>query len=288
MRDFPFEIISSSSSVTQAFSADNSIINTRNVDTVPPMEIALHAHPYYSLIYVADCDLFTTYIDGCATGYLPGHVYFNPPDTLHSPKNRFSGMVSSVSLKLYISDNSLAEELGYLPFCVKCDEELKALFSKSILLTNTIEPDSLSRLYENTESILGKLISSSKCIIQSEGDVYDTHFIRVLKYMHKNCARDIDLGELANVAHMERTAFARKFKSLYKITPINYLYSIRLSRSLDYLMSPDMPIAEIAGMVGFRRATAFTAAFTRTFAMTPTEYRDRLSKTEAIAKLKRV
>ncbi len=288
MRDFPFEIISVSSSTTQAFAIDNSIISTRNVDTLPPTEIALHSHPYCSIIYVIDCDTFTTYIDGCAINYMPGNIYFNPPDTLHSPKNQFSGMFSSASLKCYITDNALAEKLGNLPFRTKCDAKLKALFERNIHLSKSSEADSLLYIYENTENIFKELATSSKSLISPEEDVYDSRFIKVLKYMYANCERDIDLGELAKVAHMERTAFAKKFKLLYKITPINYLYSIRLSRSLDYLMTENPPITEIAKIVGFKRATAFTAAFTRTFGMTPTEYRGKVSERESVLKLKRV
>ena len=104
MNGFPFEIISASSSVTKAYAIDNSIIKTRNVDSIPPTEIALHSHPYYSIIYVDDCDSFTTYIDGCPITHLPGYAYFNPPGTLHSPKNQFGGMFSSVGLKFYIKE----------------------------------------------------------------------------------------------------------------------------------------------------------------------------------------
>ena len=287
MRSYPFEIISASTSVTEPFTADNSIISTRNVDTLPPTEIALHSHPYCSIVYVIDCDIFTTYIDGCAMNYLPGHVYFNPPDTLHSPRNQFCGRFSSVSLKFYFSDESLAEKFGNVPFFTEEDDEFKALFESSINLIKNGDPDAVSLLYDNMEAIIKKLTNSPGHMISDEGDDYDLRLIKVIRYMYANCGRDIDLGELAKVAHMERTAFAKKFKSLYKITPINYLYSIRLSRALDYLMSQEIPITKIAQIVGFKRATAFTAAFTRTFEMTPTEYREKVLKTESLLSSKR-
>lgn len=280
MCDYPFEIISASSSVTQAFAIDNSIIKARNVDTLPPTEIALHAHPYYSLVFVDDCDSFTTYIDGCPIEYLPGYAYFNPPDTLHSPKNRFSGMFSSISLKIYIQDDDFAARFGNLPFCTKCDKALKGLFVNNAKLAKSFDSLTLPLLYENSKKILETLINAPKTVISPKGDGYDSLFINVLKFMYANCNRDIDLEELANVAHMERTAFAKKFKSMYKITPINYLYSIRLSRSLDLLMSYDLPITSIAQMIGFKRSTAFASSFARTFGMTPTEYRYRLFNRE--------
>ncbi len=280
MCDYPFEILSVSSSVTQAGAMDNSIIKTRNVDTLPPTEIALHSHPYYSLIYVDNCESFTAYVDGCPINYLPGNVYFNPPDTLHSPKNRFGGMFSSVSLKFYVKKTSYAAELGKSPFSVKCDDSLKKLFYSNAELAKTFDSLSLPHLYENSAKILDALKASPKNIIAPKDDVYDRLFINVLKYMYAHCDREIDLSELASVAHMERTAFAKKFKSMYKITPINYLYSIRLSRSLDFLMSYDLPITLIARMVGFKRPTAFAASFARTFGMTPTEYRDKLFNRE--------
>lgn len=284
MCDYPFEIISLTSSTSQAFAADNSIISTRNVDTLPPTEIALHAHPYYSIVYVADCDTFTTYIDGCAINYMPGNIYFSPPDTLHSPKNQFSGMFSSVSLKFYITDDSLAEKLGKLPFRTKCDKELKTLLESLISLRKSSDKETLRLIYEIASKILNIISTLSKNTIVAEDNLYDSFFMKVIKYMYTNHSRDIELEELARVAHMEKTAFAKKFKSLYKITPINYLYSIRLSRSLDLLMSHNLPITSIAQMVGFKRATAFTTAFVRTFGMTPTEYRNKVSEIESFLK----
>ncbi len=276
MCDYPFEIISASTSVSKPFSYDNSIINARNIDILPPAEIALHAHTYYKIIYVFDCDSFITYIDDCAISFLPNHIYFSPPDTLHSPNNQFSGTISSSGVKFYVNDKLLSDKLGNAPFYVRSDASLDSLFSDIAKISKEKDISKTNLLYSLTSDLISKLCSVKRLpLVSKESGQYDTSFIKVLRYMYANCDREIDLEELANIAHMERTAFAKKFKLLYKITPINYLYSIRLSRSLDLLMSPEISITEIARRIGFKRATAFSSAFVRAFGMTPTEYRDK-------------
>ena len=159
---------------------------------------------------------------------------------------------------------------------MQCDTVLHSLFSDIAEISKEKDVSKTDLLYSLFSDLISKLCSAKRLpLVSKESCQYDTSFINVLKYMYANCDKEIDLEELANIAHMERTAFAKKFKSLYKITPINYLYSIRLSRSLDLLMLPNISISEIARKIGFKRATAFSSAFVRAFGMTPTEYRDK-------------
>lgn len=272
----PLDIISVSMSRTPAYYRDNSIINTRNVDTIPPTDIALHSHPFFSTIYVTDCEAFTTYVDDCELRFSPGKLYIFPPGTLHSPKNQFAGVFSTVNIKLYVNDSALAEQLGSVPFSISGNEEILKLLRIIGDFSKLTDAERNELLRDKVAELIRLILAENRSLIVNTSAEYDLKFIKVLKYMYAHCDRELDLEELSFVAHMERTAFAKKFKAMYKITPINYLYSIRLSRSLDLLMSPEIPITKIAKMVGFKRATAFSTAFVRAFGMSPTEYREIL------------
>lgn len=258
------------------FHSDNSIINTRNIDTVPPENLSLHAHSYYHFYYISDCDSFESTINDCKLTFKPRTLYVFPPNTLHSPANHYSGYVAGISIMLNINDAELRNKLGSIPFSINANEELLLMF-RSIVNTLKYPDIELQKILdEKVLKLIHRILTERRYEIVNENPQYDLYFMNVLHYMYANCDRELSLDELANVAHMHRTAFARKFKDIYKITPINYLYSIRLSRSLDLLMSPKLTIAKIAKRVGFKRATAFSTAFVRAFGMSPTEYREIL------------
>jgi len=63
------------------------------------------------------------------------------------------------------------------------------------------------------------------------------------------------------------------FKGVYGMPPYGYLKSCRMERASELLLSGDLPIADIAGIVGYDSPSKFTAAFKESMGLTPTAYR---------------
>ena len=268
------EFLSISKGITRPYTIDNSIIaQNRNIDHLPPQELTMHAHPYFSLTYIIECDNFTHHLNGCEVISESRQLILQPPNTLHTPTNKFKGKRNSISIRFNINDENLKKQIPKDPCISYCSNDL----AKLILKTSDFENNPLSneQLQHNISKILELFLASpyKKIIVDKAHIENSNNFIGLIKHMYENYDRNITLKDMAEFSHMEATYFAKKFKSTYNISPINYLYSVRLFRSLDILMFTNLPIAVIAEKVGFKNVAAFCTAFRRAYGLSPSEYR---------------
>jgi AraC family transcriptional regulator len=92
-------------------------------------------------------------------------------------------------------------------------------------------------------------------------------------YMYFNYSTDISLETLSEHAMLSRYHFLRLFKVLFKITPYNFLNSIRMERAIDLLRKTDLSVAEIARAVGFEEASSFSRTFKNRVGFYPAQYK---------------
>ena len=72
---------------------------------------------------------------------------------------------------------------------------------------------------------------------------------------------------------MSRSRFSERFSDLIGVGPVSYLSDWRLQKALGLLEDRRTPVQQIATMIGYQSAAAFTRAFAGKFGMSPTEYR---------------
>lgn len=102
----------------------------------------------------------------------------------------------------------------------------------------------------------------------------------VLNALHRDPAHKWTLATLAAGAHMSRSAFALRFKTLVGQAPLDYLTRWRMLLAADRLLLAREPIAAIAPAVGYASESAFSTAFRRVMGCSPRGYTQR----EAIRK----
>jgi len=96
---------------------------------------------------------------------------------------------------------------------------------------------------------------------------------RVIEYIQQNLDKGLPLAELAGVVYMSPYHFARLFKRSTGMPPHRFVIRQRIDRARASLATPDLPIAEISRMVGFRTASHFSTVFRRVTGVTPGGYR---------------
>lgn len=99
-----------------------------------------------------------------------------------------------------------------------------------------------------------------------------------MTFIQEHYAEKIGLGEISAYAHISTRECSRKFKKHLKITPMNYLCSIRLQKASEMLQDFNKNIGEIAMENGFSCSSHFTKIFKEHYNITPFEYRSRLKK----------
>ena len=102
----------------------------------------------------------------------------------------------------------------------------------------------------------------------------DRAFIqKILNHVTVNMTLDeFDVEELSAIVGMSRSNLYRKLKAITGQTPVEFIFSIRMKRSLELLIEQKHNISEIADQVGFENISSFSRAFRKHYGMPPSEY----------------
>ena len=106
-----------------------------------------------------------------------------------------------------------------------------------------------------------------------ENASYDQKIQDVLAYINQHLAEDLSIDTLAAHTYTSKFYLMRKFKANTGYALHQYIRSKRLLLARDMLRI-DMPIAQIAGEVGFADYSTFSRAFREMFQCSPREYRN--------------
>ena len=96
-----------------------------------------------------------------------------------------------------------------------------------------------------------------------------------LSHLERNIHREIDLEELASIAHMSRRSFLRVFQSATGTSPLAWVIGQRINRACSLLRNTDRRVTEIAFDVGFNDSNYFTRQFRKGTGLSPRAYRLR-------------
>jgi AraC-like DNA-binding protein len=93
------------------------------------------------------------------------------------------------------------------------------------------------------------------------------------EYIRDNYGSFLTISMLARIACMCPSKFKLRFRERYGLTVYGYIRVIRMDRALELLAESDIAISDIAGLVGYRKPGAFSAAFRKITGMRPSAFR---------------
>ncbi len=95
----------------------------------------------------------------------------------------------------------------------------------------------------------------------------------VRRYIDNHFKENLDLSQLAALAHINKYYLVHVFKREYGVSPINYLISQRIQESKYLLEDTNHSLAQISHMLGFSSPSYFSQSFRRMEGVSPIEYR---------------
>ena len=101
---------------------------------------------------------------------------------------------------------------------------------------------------------------------------------RAAHYFKDNYNKQISIEQYAAEHLMSVNWFIHSFKSVMKMSPMQYIISLRIAMAKGYLENSAKNIAEISNEVGYENALYFSRLFRKYTGMTPTEYRKKRCK----------
>lgn len=96
---------------------------------------------------------------------------------------------------------------------------------------------------------------------------YATH------YFSEHYNKDISIEDYAASRNMSTSWFIRMFKQYNRITPMNYILSIRIANAQNLLETTHYNVTEIASIVGYDNPLYFSRLFKKQVGFSPSEYR---------------
>ena len=100
----------------------------------------------------------------------------------------------------------------------------------------------------------------------------DPALARALRRLHDDVARRWTVADLARTAGMSRAAFAERFTRTVGMPPMEYLLEWRIAIAKDVLRRDRTPLTQVAEMIGYQSASAFSTAFTRHAGCSPSGF----------------
>jgi transcriptional regulator GlxA family with amidase domain len=96
---------------------------------------------------------------------------------------------------------------------------------------------------------------------------------RVREYIDAHLNKNISVQMLADIAGLSMYHFTRVFKQSEGVTPHLYLIQRRIKRAMELLSDTNLPLSEIAFLVGFSDQSHCARRFREHVGLSPRDYR---------------
>lgn len=121
--------------------------------------------------------------------------------------------------------------------------------------------------------LLERLLISLARRTNGSGDVDANQLKRSLSYINSSYNTDIRIPTLAAMENLSVSRYNAVFKKLMGVSPTEYIIKMRISSASELLIGTDLPIKEIARLVGYADPHFFSRVFKSHKSVSPAEYR---------------
>jgi AraC-like DNA-binding protein/ligand-binding sensor protein len=152
-------------------------------------------------------------------------------------------------------------------------EKLRAAYFATPVLTSAHHQSVVKLL-----SIFAQHLSilSNQAFVQ-QGNAEPPAIARAKEYINEHQTEELSLGQVARAVNMSTFYFCKVFKKITGINFTDYLSRVRIEKSKNLLLNPNLRVSEIAFEVGFQSLTHFNRVFKKILGQSPTQYRGQLS-----------
>jgi AraC-like DNA-binding protein/ligand-binding sensor protein len=151
-------------------------------------------------------------------------------------------------------------------------EELKIAYFAS----RVVSP----KQHESIIKLLGifaqHLAMLSNQVLMQQANAEPPVITRARDYIHEHLTDGLRLGQVAKAVNTSPFYFCKIFKRATGINFTDYVSRVRIEKSKNLLLNPNLRISEIAFEVGFQSLTHFNRVFKKILGQSPTQYRQQL------------
>lgn len=117
-----------------------------------------------------------------------------------------------------------------------------------------------------------RFTSEEKDLVQHRGTGLQ-QIIPALEYINQNYMNSITVDAMAEQCSLSEAHLRRKFQEYLRMSPVDYLTSVRIRRGCELLNTTSCPVPEISLRVGYQSTSSFTRNFQRLMRISPYQYK---------------
>ncbi len=182
-----------------------------------------------------------------------------PDDIVYSCK--FSD-IYTVHFDLF--DNDLLDNISSFTYNLDYNSSVE-IFKKII---EAYADESTLKVIYNLFKILNLLQINTKNTLCT-----DKNILSVRNYIDNNYKKKITLSELSKQYYIHPVYLQKKFKSVFGITPNEYIKKLRINEAKKLLLTTNMSIESVSESIGFCNTSYFIKTFCNVVNMTPAKFR---------------
>ena len=238
-----------------------------------------HTHPegVYHYMYVIRGKGWIR-IEDKTFDFVPGQIYLTAPGVAHAFTHDLEDPLVTVELKFQIPDAALDEKMRSMPLMLDArqnavgqriwdmwrEKEQGNLLYQQVLAAQTYE-----LIYLLQRLAVEQQWDDPKAMASLQP---------ALRFMSENLGEPITLTDLAATVHLERIYFAKKFKKVMGLSPMEYLRNARIEQAKEWMAVTDKSITQIAEELGFQTLQHFSAVFLKATGLSPRKYMHALKR----------
>ncbi|QOV88824.1 AraC family transcriptional regulator [Humisphaera borealis] len=133
-------------------------------------------------------------------------------------------------------------------------------------------------LFNDAGEVIG--IAGAMYLIERSDDLaaHTRELLPVVKHIEQHYTEPVSMTQMARLAGLSATHFNRRFRQILRMTPLEYLRTVRVQAARRLLARSSAKLADIAVDTGFTDQSHFTRRFREATGMTPAAYRMRFRR----------
>jgi AraC-like DNA-binding protein len=244
----------------------------------------MHSHPSYMFVLPFN-DQTSVNIDGRTITAKHGKLFALSPDIVHHeapsdyPPRYIAVFIDKGFFEKQLSQYPIKQGTVFHGESYDVAPNLLPLLKRFMIEIDNKMPGSETVLNALSLEICHSIIRSIFVFAPANDRISSRMEIdRVIEFLHSNLDKKITVEEMAKIAYMSPSHFARVFKQEIGKSPVDYLNQIRMERAKKLLLAGDKSTTEIALECGFNSPSYLSACFQRKYRMPPSEYQKNLKR----------
>lgn len=122
------------------------------------------------------------------------------------------------------------------------------------------------------------MVRFTDCVFNLADIRHKDIIFQAMNYIRANFTERISLEAVAEHVHLNASYLSRIFKDEVGSNFVTYVNKLRVDTAKKLLLDKDIPLPDVAGMVGFDEQSYFTKVFKKMAGVTPGKYRESMGR----------